>query len=187
MSEAHRRPKQPDILRRHLLEVTADLSLRQGIGNVRLEAVAAAAGVSKGGLLHHFPSRQALLEALCREYLARLDRRLAEALAADPVPGGRFTRAYLAVMTAAEPTEQERTWGILSCVLFAEPAFRSRWADWLSGHLRAHAATDGGTALEIVRLAADGLWLSDMAGESADRAAVVGRLHAMTLSKEPTC
>lgn len=184
MSQAHRRPKQPDILRRHLLDVAADLSLRQGIGNVRLEAVAAAAGVSKGGLLHHFPSRQALLEALCAEYLARLDRRLEEALAADPVGPGRFSRAYLAVMTAADPTEQERTWGILSCVLFAEPDFRSRWAEWLAGQLRAHAATDRGPGLEIVRLAADGLWLSDMAAETLDmaaRAEVIARLRAMTL------
>lgn len=44
-----------------------------------LDAVAAAAGVSKGGLLYHFPNKAKLLEALVDDYLARFDSVLQDA------------------------------------------------------------------------------------------------------------
>ncbi|MFZ2869026.1 TetR/AcrR family transcriptional regulator [Zavarzinia sp.] len=185
MTEAHRRKKQPIELRQHLLDAAAALSVRAGVGNLRLDAVAGAAGVSKGGLLHHFPSRQALLEALCEECLSRFDRRIEAELAADPVAPGRFSRAYLAVMTGVEVTEQERAWGLLSVVLFAEPEFRDRWSRWLAAHLARHAETDQAPILDIVRLAADGLWLADMSGENTDparRSAIVTQLRILTLN-----
>lgn len=39
---------------------------RDGIAALSLNAVAREAGVSKGGLLHHFPNKQALIFALVR-------------------------------------------------------------------------------------------------------------------------
>lgn len=184
MTEAHRRKKQPIELRQQLLDAAATLAVRAGVGNLRLDAVAAAAGVSKGGLLHHFPSRQSLLEALCEECLSRFDRRIEAELAADAVAAGRFSRAYLQVMTGIEVTERERVWGLLSVVLFAEPEFRDRWGRWLAAHLARHGETEQSVLFDIVRLAADGIWLSDMSGENADplrRAAIVARLRALTL------
>src|SRR5918995_7239284 len=44
-----------------------------------LDAVAAAAGVSKGGLLHHFPDRQALAHGLVHRALAETDATMATA------------------------------------------------------------------------------------------------------------
>ncbi|WP_165837590.1 TetR/AcrR family transcriptional regulator [Zavarzinia aquatilis] len=184
MTEAHRRKKQPIELRQQLLDAAATLSVRAGVGNLRLDAVAAAAGVSKGGLLHHFPSRQALLEALCEECLSRCDRRIEAELAADPVVAGRFSRAYLQVMTGVEVTERERVWGLLSVMLFAEPEFRDRWGRWLAAHLARHDETGQSVLFDIVRLAADGIWLSDMSGENSDpsrRAAIIARLRTLTL------
>ena len=55
--------------RARLLDAYEEL-LVSGVGaTVTLDAVAAAAGVSKGGLLYHFPSREALVDGL----VARLD------------------------------------------------------------------------------------------------------------------
>lgn len=59
-----------------LLEAAEALARRLGPGNLSLDAVAAEAGVSKGGLLYHFPSKAKLLEALVADHLARLDAAL---------------------------------------------------------------------------------------------------------------
>jgi AcrR family transcriptional regulator len=46
---------------------------RDGGGNLTLDAVAKEAGVSKGGLLYHFPSKEALLQAILEAHvLAKL-------------------------------------------------------------------------------------------------------------------
>src|ERR1700742_37505 len=95
MSEAHHRKKQPVLVRQQLLEVAARLASAQGMTAVTLDAVSAASGVSKGGLLHHFPSKNALLEALFDNLVTRLDGAIEDVMRDDPIPHGRFTRAYL--------------------------------------------------------------------------------------------
>jgi AcrR family transcriptional regulator len=93
MSTAHQRKKQPELVRRQLLEVAARLSRREGAGGVTLDAVSQAAGVSKGGLLHHFPNRMALLDGLFDHLTAKFDAAIAVEMEKDPVVRGRFTRA----------------------------------------------------------------------------------------------
>lgn len=58
--------------RRRLLDAAETLARRLGPANVSLDAVAAEAGVSKGGLFYHFPSKVRLLEALVADHLDRL-------------------------------------------------------------------------------------------------------------------
>lgn len=60
-----------------------------------LDAVAEAAGVSKGGLMYHFPSKEALLEALVARAVDAVDAALAPA--AHSSEPGAFTRAYLEI------------------------------------------------------------------------------------------
>jgi AcrR family transcriptional regulator len=45
-----------------------------GAARLTLDGVAQAAGVSKGGLLYHFPSKESLLGALAQRYVDTLDR-----------------------------------------------------------------------------------------------------------------
>lgn len=60
------RPTRADALKNHdlLLETAARLFAEQGVEAVSMSAVAAAAGVGKGTLYRHFPSKEALCYAL---------------------------------------------------------------------------------------------------------------------------
>ena len=58
---AYQRKKQPERVRAQLLEASAHMILAQGVAGLTLDAVAQMAGVSKGGLLHHFASKTCLL------------------------------------------------------------------------------------------------------------------------------
>jgi DNA-binding transcriptional regulator YbjK len=60
MANPYHRQKQPEAVRRALLEQAARLAVEQGVAAVTVQAIADAAGVTKGGLTHHFPSKQAL-------------------------------------------------------------------------------------------------------------------------------
>lgn len=71
-------PRKP-VAREKLLTAFEHLVLLEGERAATLDAVAARAGVSKGGLLYHFPHRQALVDAalarceeMAREDLTRL-------------------------------------------------------------------------------------------------------------------
>jgi AcrR family transcriptional regulator len=76
--------------RDRILVALRDLLSRGGTAAVTLEAVAAAAGVSKGGLLYHFPSKSALYIGLLE---AVRDRVAADMAASSAAVGA--ARAYL--------------------------------------------------------------------------------------------
>src|SRR5262245_38168897 len=47
-----------------LLDAAEAVVARDGIARLTLDAVAAEVGMSKGGVLHHFPTKDALVEAM---------------------------------------------------------------------------------------------------------------------------
>ncbi|MRH86266.1 TetR family transcriptional regulator [Nocardia sp. SYP-A9097] len=74
-------PRDPAGTRNRILDALETLLLDKGMSQVTLESVAAAAGVSKGGLLYHFKSKDALLAGLVRRVGERADQQLNKALA----------------------------------------------------------------------------------------------------------
>jgi AcrR family transcriptional regulator len=65
-----------------------------------LDAVAAEAGVSKGGLLYHFRSKDELIAAMLVHFQAEMLGRLEKQFAEDPHPRGRFIRAMVQMVFA---------------------------------------------------------------------------------------
>jgi AcrR family transcriptional regulator len=181
MSLAHHRRKQPALVRQQLLEVAARLTMEQGMAAVTLDAVAGTSGVSKGGLLHHFPTKNALLDALFESLLERFDSDLDARMRDDPVPHGRFTRAYLrAVVDLKDSPGEAAHWAQVTIALLVEPRLRQRWREWVQTRTEEYVGTDSSVDAQIVRLAADGLWLADMLDshdlEPSQRRGLVARL-----------
>ena len=156
------RKKQPEVVRRALLDQAARLAVEEGLASVTVQAVADAAGVTKGGFLHHFPSKQALIDAVFRELLDLIDRELDARIAADPEPYGSFTRAYVEAIFEMALSVNGGPWAPLSISTLTDPDLRDLWAAWFQARLERHGATDGDLRLTIVRLAADGVWLADL-------------------------
>lgn len=59
--------------REAILDAAEALASEVGANHMSLDAVAARAGVSKGGLLYRFPSKVALLQGLLERYVERLE------------------------------------------------------------------------------------------------------------------
>ncbi len=185
MSTAHHRKKQPLLVRQQLLEVAARLASEKGMTAVTLDAVSGASGVSKGGLLHHFPNKNTLLEALFDSLIERLDRAIEEEMRADPLPHGRFTRGYLrACLALRDRPEETKDWAQVTMVLLSEPPLRQRWRDWVRERSEEYVGTDSSVDAAIVRLATDGLWLADLldshAMDESAREKLVERLIELT-------
>jgi AcrR family transcriptional regulator len=79
-----------------ILAAAADIARDVGPANLSLDAVAARAGVSKGGLLYHFPAKADLLKAIIEDHLRHFEQELGDCRE----PGGgpaNILRAYLEV------------------------------------------------------------------------------------------
>ena len=91
----------PIDLQKTFLDAAESVVVRQGIANLTLEAVAAEAGMSKGGLLHHFPSKDRLVEAMVTRAAENQRAYFTEACERAPEGPGRMARG---VLTIASPT-----------------------------------------------------------------------------------
>lgn len=65
--------------RERILEAAERVVGEVGAARMTLDGVAQAAGVSKGGLLYHFPSKEALLVGLAKRYVAHMSDCIAQA------------------------------------------------------------------------------------------------------------
>ncbi|MEI4486049.1 TetR/AcrR family transcriptional regulator [Frigidibacter sp. MR17.14] len=177
-----RRPKEPAKLRRQILDAAASVAVARGLGEMTVEAVCLGAGVTKGGFFHHFPSKAALVTALFEDLIERFEAALAEAMAADPDPAGRFSRAYVRELTTPDSVGSDKLWVASAFAMLSDPGLRDRWGDWLAARVAAEGEA-GRAGPAMARLAADGLWLADLCGSGAtgdERAGLVRSMIAMT-------
>src|SRR5216117_2375028 len=78
-----------------LLDAAEAVVARQGIANLTLDAVAAEVGMSKGGVLHHFPSKDRLVEAMVVRSAEGWRAHFTRAYELMPPGPGRMARALL--------------------------------------------------------------------------------------------
>ena len=159
LSPAPERRKDPQKVRASLIEATTAMIAAHGVAGVTVDAVAKAAGVTKGGLFHHFPSKQALIDGVHDTVLAEAEARFDALMAEDPEPHGCFSRALLNGVLAPHRVGDGVPARTLCLALLADPSLQQRWTSWIDQQVARHAATDDNVPCAIVRLAADGLWL----------------------------
>ena len=149
--------------RRMLLEAAALVVREAGVAGLTLEAVARAAGVSKGGLLYHFPTKNALVAGLVEDRLRRYDEAIEAAMAEDPDQGpGRWLRAYVHLTFDPSSDEINLTAPLLAAAGENPALLAPFWAAF--ERWQARAVTDGvdPVVATLIRLAADGLWFTDL-------------------------
>lgn len=162
MESPYRRRKQPELVRRNLLDEARKLAVEEGLASVTMQAVSEAAGVTKGGCIHHFPSKKDLIEAVFDELLQAIDEDIEARIARDPEPYGSFTRAYINSVFDKNERTNGGHWAPLTISALTDPHLRTLVADWANTRAERHSATDGDMHLRIARFAADGIWLANL-------------------------
>ncbi len=183
--ETPRRTRNPDDKIERVLDAARKILADGGyLTRFSLSAVAAEAGVSKGGLLHHFPSKEALLRGLSESLIDRFEDQLIVEMAKEPEgTPGRFARAYINTAFSDEYGSSQ-----ISPILLA---FNRYSADGgpVESRFKAfqHRLENDGldpTAANLIRMAIDGMLYTEMIDaepiESAVRQNMIDQLIQMT-------
>ena len=79
-----------------------------GVARLTLDAVASKADVSKGGLLYHFPNKDALISAMVLRWVEGFERDIGQRLKVEEASAlGSWARAYAGA--SFEPGEMQQT------------------------------------------------------------------------------
>lgn len=161
--------------RAKLLDAAATVVRRDGVQAMTLARVAEEAGVSKGGLLHHFGSKEELVTGLLEKTLADADAGLAELSGDGP---GAFARAYLEYVRRPDEHQADAATAVFAAAAAGDGELGAA-ADVFEGWQRRLMHDDGlDPALGLLaRIVGDGLWLIDLFGlarpTESERAAVI--------------
>lgn len=137
---------------------------RDGLTRLTLDTVAAEAGLSKGGLLYHFPSKLALIEALFQHHIDRFNSDLERLVQTEEQGPGGWLRAY-AKASIAEITDPANASVFASLFAAGEEyptvleIMRRSYVEWQQ-QVEA-SPLDPAIAL-LVRLAVDGFWFTEL-------------------------
>ncbi|MDL2226728.1 TetR/AcrR family transcriptional regulator [Deltaproteobacteria bacterium OttesenSCG-928-M10] len=184
MENGYKRKKQPELVRERILAAAASVAVKRGADILSIGQVAREAGVTKGGLLHHFPTKQILIEALYLNLLDQFESKIYEVMAEDENPRGRFTRAYVTVTVMANDERLSgRTVGAAVLAMGTDPTLCDKWNDWLREQLAKNGEDIHSPTGRLIRFAADGIWLEycfSKPPEIEARGQIIERLLAMT-------
>ena len=149
-----------------ILDAAETVVIAEGAAHLTLDAVAERAGVSKGGLLYHFPSKELLLAAMVDRHMLRFDALRLQALATLPPEPGRELKALI-LSAHSKCMEAEKC---LSSGMLAALANRPQLLEPVrAAHRRRVASLAGDEAAGLsfertaaIALAVDGMCLLEM-------------------------
>lgn len=170
----------PSSTRDRILDALQDLLIDQGERAATLDAVAQIAGVSKGGLLYHFGSKDALVNGLIERVRMLVD---ADVSAMRAAPEG--TVEYFIRSSGAEGDDLDRSFIALTRLAQgthhdATAALKAAQADWLA--VIAETVSDPAAAHAIMLLG-DGIYYNSSMGSgtlsATEMDALVSQAHRL--------
>lgn len=156
--------------RQRICEAAIRLAVRDGLRSLTLDGVAAETGLSKGGVTHHFGSKDDLLNGVMTYFSEYIESRLTTAVADDPKPRFRWIRAMLDTIYPGKNKKKDDfpTNGLMTAILAASihnrelmPPIRQ-----LAERLQKRLLDDNDGELDqlMLWLAMDGLFLWEFVG-----------------------
>lgn len=173
--------------RRRILNAAAKVVISQGAARMTLENVADEAEVSKGGLLYHFPSKDALIEGMIEQMVQGLNERIRKEYDQDEfgTNRGRWLRAITKANFQSEDLELSA--GLTAAVLLNPMLLEANRQDY--AYRQTLIEQDGVDIVwaNIIRLVGDGIWFSELLGFAPPKeplkSQIMERLLSLTVEK----
>ncbi|SEN38041.1 DNA-binding transcriptional regulator, AcrR family [Mesobacillus persicus] len=145
-----------------ILHAASKIVSERGIFNLTLEATAEEAGISKGGLLYHYPSKEALVKGMVDHLASNYREKIENNAKADPKDVGKWTRAYVDVTFKNTYENKDMNSGLLAAKAVNADLLnpiRDLYTEW-----QRDIENDGIDPVKatIIRLATDGIWLAEL-------------------------
>ena len=119
---------QSEITGRRIREIAREMFAREGYAGVRLEEVAARAGMTRGAVYHHYANKRALFEAVLDDLHGDVEAEVLRAAEAHADAWAQLEAGCLAFVRASTQPDVART------LLVDGPAVVG-WEAWRSGDL----------------------------------------------------
>lgn len=151
-----------------LLDAAEEVVTRDGVARLTLEAVARQAGLSKSGLLHHFPNKEALIDAVVERTVLKWSQSLEEAVKNQPKGPQQTARALLHCCLGDMSLWNERmlrsSTALLAVLVHCADRSTPMHHFYQQVHARMAHESKGNATGDLVLAVIDGIWLRWVTG-----------------------
>lgn len=120
--------RQKSVDRDNLLDLAEEIVRSQGAAALTIDALAKAAGITKGGIQYTFSSKAALIDALCSRWMGSYEALFAKLMAPDPSPVDVIHAHVGATFTDNDPAQAKAA--SLMTGMLQSPEFMAATRDW---------------------------------------------------------
>lgn len=156
--------RKPTITRDELLALAEEIVNEKGPQSLTIDALAKAAGISKGGVQYSFSSKDELISAMLERWGREFDNLLADI---DVVGPTEFVRSYIAAMRSPHGAFDSKSAGLMVAYM-QNQRHRAQAADRYRATLAKMGKGPENRAARIAYLALEGLFLLRLLGIDKD-------------------
>lgn len=165
-----------------ILDATERVIMRDSVVRLTIDAVAAETGISKGGVLYTYRTKEALIQALMERMVRRYDEEIERCWPAGVEPGIAHLKAYIDAVLGLTG-QDHRTAAAMLAAAMNNPTLLAPMQDFYARHLpQIRAALPDDRALTAF-LAIEGMVFLELFGlvafSQTEREQVVQSLHAL--------
>ena len=172
--------RKPTISRDGLLTIAEEIVNSEGPQALTIDALAKAAGISKGGVQYSFSSKDELVKGLVDRWTSQFDALVADIESVGPIG---FVRSYIAAMRTSQGTIDAKLAGLMIAYM-QNPQNRMETANWYRSILSRMGDTQQARAARTAFLAVEGLFTLRIWGaeDSVDLRSQLDDIEVMLLN-----
>jgi AcrR family transcriptional regulator len=157
--------RKPTITREGLLAIAEGIVRSEGAAGLTIDALAMAAGISKGGVQYSFSSKDDLVRALIVRWTHQFDALLGEMVGVEPA---NLVRKYIKVMRSSQAAMNAKMAGLMIAYI-QNPRNVIETRQWYRSMFeRLGGGASDAQAARVALLAVEGLFLLRIAGIDED-------------------
>ena len=150
--------------RERILDAAESVVRQEGALHMTLDAVAAKAGLSKGGLIYHFASQNELLTAMIHRFTERVSARKTDIYASPREDAARDIVAHILLWSKMCKTNRQVASALMAAAMRAPALLKPAQSTYRKAMKIALASKANPLRMAILAMAADGIWIMELMG-----------------------
>ncbi|REG99498.1 TetR/AcrR family transcriptional regulator [Flavobacterium aquicola] len=153
----YKKKKDPIESRKLILETAIELANTYELSQISFDALAKKCGLSKGGIIHHFPTKEAIFDTLFKENFEEYKIWVQEELNSEDLPNPAIALLRITLKKCNDESYRRLMKVIYKCLVNNEQ-YCQLWNEWFSEHIIKNLDEDSEIKTLLGSLVAIGIW-----------------------------
>ena len=153
----YKKKKEPIENRKLILETAVELANTQELSQISFDALSKKCGLSKGGIIHHFPTKESIFDTLFKENFEEYKNWVQEEIKSQDLPNPAMALLTITLRKCNDESYRKLMKVIYKCLVNNEQ-YCQLWNEWFSEYIIKDLDKDSEIKTLLGFLVTIGIW-----------------------------